>query len=98
MYPPWRLSSGGAYTVKPMDEIKLEENAIHRQKNRLKTLRAYNESFNAEIEVETSRRVRFIQYAGRIRVIDYVGSELAALEIEMPCPLVVEDCLIDTLS
>jgi len=36
--------------------------------------------------------------AGRIRVIHYVGSELAALEIEMPCPLVVEDCLIDTLS
>ena len=76
---------------------KLEENAIHRRKNRLKTLRAYNESFNAEIEIETSRRVRFIQYAGRIRVIDYVGSELAALEIEMPCRLVVEDCLIDTL-
>ena len=77
---------------------KLEENAIHQQKNRLKTLLACNESFNAELEIETSRRVRFIQYAGRIRVIDYVGSELAALEIEMPCRLVVEDCLIDTLS
>jgi hypothetical protein len=64
----------------------------------LNTLRAYNVSFNAETEIETSRRDRFIQYAGRVRVIQYVGSELAALEIEMPCSLVVEDCQREILS